>query len=154
MNTNLTEILVPESISLDLKGKTKQEIIEELIYLAGLSGQVSDNDAACSAVIARERKSSTGLEMGVAVPHGKTEAVDKLVAAFGIKRAGINFDAADHLATRLFFLLLSPTTTSGPHVTALARVAKILLNANIQASVLNAPDAATVLQIFNEAQSK
>ena len=103
----LHELIRPDTISLVLKGKTKQEIIDELIDLMDGAGLLLDRFAVREAVIERERIVSTGLENGLAVPHGKTTGVDHLVGALGIKPDGIPFDAADGHPSKIFFMLIT-----------------------------------------------
>lgn len=144
----LSEILVPSTIHLDLKGQTKQEIIDELIDILDQAGFLIDRTAVRESVIEREAKLSTGLGQGVAVPHGKTPGVDRLVAAFGIKREGIHFDAADGQPVKLFFMLVSPQFVSGPHVKALAQIAKFLRTDKNKEKLLNAKTSDEIHKIF------
>ena len=144
----LSEILLPSTINLDLKGMTKQEIIDELIDILDQAGFLTDRPAVRISVMEREAKLSTGLGHGVAVPHGKTQGVDRLVAAFGIKRDGIHFDAADGQPVKLFFMLVSPQSVSGPHVKALAQIAKFLRTDKNKEKLLNAKTSEEVYTIF------
>ena len=139
---------MPSTIYLDLKGLTKQEIIDELITILDRAGFLLDKTAVREAVIERESKLSTGLGAGVAVPHGKTSGVNRLVGAFGIKREGIHFDAADGQPVKLFFMLVSPPSVSGPHVKALAQIAKFLRTDKNKEKLLNAKTPEEVHKIF------
>ncbi len=147
-SSNLADLLTTATVSLSLRGKTKQETIDELLGLLDRAGQIHDLAAARRAVIEREKKLSTGLGRGIAVPHGKTTGVERLVGAFGIHREGVWFDAADGKPCSLFFLILSPVTVSGPHVKALADIAKHLRKAPIREQLMKAETAETVLNIF------
>lgn len=144
----LSELLTPSAISLDLKGQTKQEIIDELIDILDRAGYLTDKAAVREAVIEREAKLSTGLGEGVAVPHGKTAGVERLVAAFGIKRDGIHFDAADGQPAKLFFMLVSPQSVTGPHVKALAQIARFLRSGRNKEKLLSAGTPEEVHKIF------
>ncbi|MBL7994893.1 PTS sugar transporter subunit IIA [bacterium] len=148
LKSKLSEILLPSTIYLDLQGLTKQEIIDELITILDRAGYLLDKAAVREAVIERESKLSTGLGEGVAVPHGKTAGVNRLVAAFGIKREGIHFDAADGQPVKLFFMLVSPNSVSGPHVKALAQIAKFLRTDKNKEKLLNAKTPEEVHKIF------
>ena len=144
----LSELLTPSAISLELKGQTKQEIIDELIDILDRAGYLTDKAAVRDAVIEREAKLSTGLGEGVAVPHGKTAGVERLVAAFGIKRDGIHFDAADGQPAKLFFMLVSPQSVTGPHVKALAQIARFLRSGRNKEKLLSAGTAEEIYKIF------
>lgn len=145
---NLADLLTTATVSLSLRGRTKQEIIDELLALLDRAGQVHDLQAARRSVIEREKKLSTGLGRGIAVPHGKTTGVERLVGAFGIHREGVWFDAADGHPCTLFFMILSPVTVSGPHVKALADIAKHLRKAANREQLMKAETAEAVLNIF------
>ncbi len=144
----LVSLLSTATISLNLRGLTKQEIIDELIDLLDRAHLLTDKLAARDAVIDRESKLSTGLGYGVAVPHGKTSGVEKLIGAFGIKREGIHFDAADGEFTKMFFMLVSPETNSGPHIKALAQIAKFMREERHRTQILNARSAEEMIKIF------
>lgn len=144
----LSELLKPATISLELKGQTKQEIIDELIEILDRAGSLTDKTSVREAVIEREAKLSTGLGEGVAVPHGKTAGVEKLVAAFGIKREGIHFDSADGQPAKLFFMLISPQSVTGPHVKALAQIAKFLRTDHNKEKLLGAKSPQEIHKIF------
>jgi len=92
---DLKNLLKPELVTLDLKGKNKEEIIKELVDLAARSGKISDKEEAIRSVFERENRMSTGMKHGIAIPHGKTTAVQELVACVGISPQEINFDALD-----------------------------------------------------------
>ncbi len=145
----LSELLKPAAINLELRGLTKQEIIDELIETLDRTGALLDKSAVRQAIIEREAKLSTGLGEEVAVPHGKTSGVEKLVAAFGIKREGIHFDAADGQPVKLFFMLASPPSVTGPHVKALAQIARFLRSGRNKEKLLNARTAEEVHKIFS-----
>lgn len=145
----LSELLKPASINTDLQGVTKQEIINELIDILDRAGFLIDKAAVREAVIEREAKLSTGLGDAVAVPHGKTAGVDRLVAAFGIKRDGIHFDAADGQPVKLFFMLVSPQSVTGPHVKALAQIARFLRSGRNKEKLLKAKSVEEIHRIFS-----
>jgi fructose-specific phosphotransferase system IIA component len=118
--------LVKEKIvKLPLKSNNKPDVLRELTQILKDAGEINDFDAVLKAVQERENKLSTGLENGIAVPHCKTEAVSSLKLAIGIAPQGIDFDAFDKQPSKLFFLLLAPVGQSGPHVEALAEIAKL-----------------------------
>jgi len=119
---DLKEILKPELISLDLKGRNKEEIIRELVDLASNSGKVLDKEETIQSVLEREYRMSTGMKHGIAIPHGKTTAVHELVACVGISKQEVDFDALDRKGCRIFIMTLSPIDKTGPHLQFLAEV--------------------------------
>ena len=132
----LIELLVKEQIEPNLKGENKFQIIEELIDRLNSNQQVKNRDQALEDVLAREGYLSTGLENGLAIPHAKTDGVDKLVISFGIKRDGVDFESLDGKPASLIFLVLSPRDTSGPHIQALATISRNLKDKTIREMIL------------------
>lgn len=119
------DLVVPEVIKLPLESRDKPDVLRELVAVLRNAGKIRDFDAVLKAVQEREYKGSTGLEEGIAVPHGKTAAVSSLQLAIGIAPQGIDFDSLDGKPTKLFFLLIGSPDQSGPHVQALADVARL-----------------------------
>ena len=134
----LLDILSPDSTIVDLKGDTKEEIIAELVDSLSASEAISDRDKVLQAVLEREKIMSTGIGDGIAIPHGKSDSVVKLVAALGTQRRGVDFEALDGEPAYVFFLLVSPANVSGPHIKALARISRLLKNDNFKKKLITA----------------
>ena len=109
-----------------LEGNTKEAVIAELIDTLARAGKLPDRDEAYRAVMEREATMSTGLENGVALPHGKSNTVPRLVAAFGLKREGIDFKALDGKPSNIFVLVVSAVTRANEHLQFLAAVGRAL----------------------------
>ena len=123
---SLASFLRPELIVPELTGTTKGEIVDELLAVLDANGLLSDRAAAREAVWTREESMSTGLKHGVAIPHGKTDAVTRLVCAMGVHREGMDFAAMDNRPSRIFFLTLSPKSRPAPHVQFMSTVGQVL----------------------------
>ena len=134
----LLDILSPDSTIVDLKGDTKEEIIAELVASLSASEAISDRDKVLQAVLEREKIMSTGIGDGIAIPHGKSDSVVKLVAALGTQRRGVDFEALDGEPAYVFFLLVSPANVSGPHIKALARISRLLKNDDVKKKLITA----------------
>jgi len=143
---NLKKILTRDSILPELRADTKRGVIEEMISFMAAAGMVSDRTDAVQALLAREEKMSTGMQNGVAIPHGKTNAVDQLVAAVAVHRAGVNFAAMDGKPSHIFVITLSPENRAGPHIQFLAEISKVLSRPELREKLLN---AVTADEIFN-----
>ncbi len=123
----ITDFIARDHLELDLKAKTKDEVLNELVDLAVATGYVADHEKILQAVVERENLCSTGFENGVAIPHprqGHPEVVERLVAVFGRSRDGIDFDALDGEPVYIFFLLCAPTDSE--HLKALAKLSRFL----------------------------
>ncbi len=145
---DLKEILKPELISLDLKGRNKEEIIRELVDLASNSGKVLDKEETIQSVLEREYRMSTGMKHGIAIPHGKTTAVHELVACVGISKQEVDFDALDRKGCRIFIMTLSPIDKTGPHLQFLAEVGMLFRSEEKRQALLEARTKEEVVSIL------
>ena len=123
---NLKKVLSPDAVWVDLKADTKNGIIEEMVDRLVASGKIEDRAAALTAILDREAKMSTGMQNGVAIPHGKTDSVESLVAAVGLNKAGVDFDSMDGSPGMIFIMTLSPAKRSGPHIQFLAEISRLI----------------------------
>ena len=144
----LLDILSADSTLVDLKGETKEDIIAELVDTLAVGDAISDRDKVLQAVLEREKIMSTGIGDGIAIPHGKSDAVEKLVAALDTQRRGVDFEALDGEPAYVFFLLVSPANVSGPHIKALARISRLLKNDDFKKKLIAAETAAEIIEII------
>ncbi len=121
----ISELLNERLIKTDLVSTEKEEAFEELIDLLLRERRITDRREALVAIMAREKKQSTGIGRGVAIPHGKSAAVRQLCAALGISKKGIEYDSLDGEPVQVVFLLLAEENKPGPHVMALAQIATL-----------------------------
>ena len=98
-------MLSKEFIKMNLSGKTKDEILQEMVEILDKGGALNDKEEYLKVVREREATSSTGLEEGIAIPHGKTKAVKKATIAFGKSKNGVDFNSLDGENSRFFFSL-------------------------------------------------
>lgn len=121
----LIDLVKKDIVKVPLESGNKPDVLRELVRILKDAGQIDDVEGVLRSVQEREAKLSTGLEDGIAVPHCKTAAVSSLKLAIGISPEGIDFDSLDGKPAKLFFLLLAAPNLSGPHVEALAEIAKL-----------------------------
>ena len=114
------------------------------------AGKVADKAIARECVLDRERKMSTGMKHGIAIPHGKTDTVADLVACIGISDNPVSFDSLDQEPCRIFIMTLSPINKTGPHLQFLAEVSLLFKSAEKRAQILNTQDKAEVIKILTE----
>ncbi|MDD3367156.1 MAG: PTS sugar transporter subunit IIA [Sphaerochaetaceae bacterium] len=144
----IKNILTPAVISTELKSTTKEGVIGELLDLLVAAKLVTDRQEVLAALMEREKKMSTGIQHGVAIPHAKTKAVKNLVACIGIKREGIDFEALDGELSQIFIMTLSPIDRVGPHVQFLAEVSTVIKTKEARQQLLAAKTAQDVLAVF------
>lgn len=145
---NLKKPLTAETISLDLKGTTKEVILSEMVDLLMASGHIREREAVLKAILERERRMSTGMQNGIAIPHGKTDSVDCLVAALGIKHGGVDFGALDGQLSNIFVMTVSPDSRTGPHIQFLAEISRPLNDPAVRAKLLAATTREEVLHLL------
>lgn len=140
------------AVSTNLKSQTKDAVIQELVGLLVQAGSVKEKDVPrlTQILLKRESLGSTGIGEGVAIPHGKTDGVGRLVAAFGVSRAGVNFDSLDGEPVHLLFLLIAPEDSAGPHLKALARISRLLKDKHFRDTLRTAKDEAHLVKIITD----
>jgi fructose-specific phosphotransferase system IIA component len=150
---SIMEFLGEGAVSTDVKAQqNKEEVIRELVGLLVRAGSIRERDVnkLVQILLKRESLGSTGIGQGVAIPHGKSDCVSRLVAAFGVSRSGVNFDALDGEPVTLFFLLVAPEDSAGPHLKALARISRLLKDKHFRDSLRAAKDEKTLVKIIQE----
>jgi PTS system nitrogen regulatory IIA component len=146
----ILDVLKKESITVDLKATDKKGVLEELVAsVAGIAN--ASPDEMVRVLLDRERLGSTGIGNGIGIPHGKLKGLDRLVLGFGISRKGVDFESMDNRPTYLFFLLITPENSTGPHLKLLARISKILKSVPIREKLKNASDPDEIYDIIREA---
>jgi PTS system nitrogen regulatory IIA component len=121
----LAELVRPERVVANLKASGKLEVLDELAGVLAASEPTIEEKDFYHALLERERLRSTGVGSGVAIPHGKVARLDHLVLAVGLSRTGIDFDSADGELVHIFMVLAAPVNSTGDHLKALARIARL-----------------------------
>ncbi|MCM8780929.1 MAG: PTS sugar transporter subunit IIA, partial [Candidatus Omnitrophica bacterium] len=106
------------------------------------------------AIMAREALGSTAIGQGVAIPHAKSDCVSKLVATFGLSKKGIDFDSLDGEPVYIFFLLIAPQDSAGPHLKALARISRLLKDKYFRDSLRTCTDVESIIKIITQEDEK
>lgn len=144
----LIDMVVEKIVKIPLVSKDKPDVLRELVQILKDAGEIDDFNIVLEAVQEREDKQSTGLEKSIAVPHAKTTAVSSLKLAIGIAPQGIDFDSLDGEPSKLFFLLLAPPGQSGPHVEALAEIAKLASSTSFCKALIRSENAREVVELM------
>jgi mannitol/fructose-specific phosphotransferase system IIA component (Ntr-type) len=134
----LHEMLQAGNIRLVLKAGTKEDAIRELAEVIQASTPLPNLENIIQLVLAREQMMPTGLENGIAIPHGKTDTVDRLYVAMAVLRQGLDFNSTDGLPARIILLLVSPAARSGPHLRFMAEFSRLLQSAEMRQAILDA----------------
>ena len=149
---NIGDFLEKKAISADLTAQDKPSVIEELVNLLIKAGAVDKKHKkkVLEVLMAREALGSTAIGQGIAIPHGKCDCVKKLVGCLGISKRGINFDSLDGEPAYIFFLLVAPVDSAGPHLKALARISRLLKDKYIRDRLRTVEDEKTIIQIVQQ----
>ena len=118
------------------------------------NGLLLDRDVALEAVLMREQTKSTGIGSGIAVPHGKCKAVKELVMAIGIAGEPIDFKSIDGKPVTIVILLVSPVEQTGPHIQALARISRLMLDEPFKKALEKATSAKDVYELLSNKEKK
>ena len=146
----ILDFLDKEAISTDLKSEDKEGVISELVDMLAQVGKVKNKKKMVRILLERESLGSTGIGQNIAIPHGKSPDIKEMTAALGISKRGVNFDALDGEPVYIFFLLLAPANSAGPHLKALARISRLLKDKYFRDSLRNATDKQTVIKIIKQ----
>lgn len=142
------------SVTLELKAADKRGVLEELVGMLAAGGQIGDAPAVLDAVLERESRLSTGLQSGVAMPHGRSLAVDSLAVAIGLKHGGIDFEALDGEPSQIFVLMVSSVLDADPHRIFLGELSKRLNSEAGRRRVLAAESAAELIACLTDGNGK
>ncbi|MDD4910584.1 MAG: PTS sugar transporter subunit IIA [Candidatus Omnitrophica bacterium] len=150
------DFLSKDAISCEIKSAKKEDVIKELVELLVNSGDIDKKNRGkiIELLMAREALGSTAIGQGIGIPHAKADCVGKLVAAFGISRGGVDFDSLDGEPAYIFFLLLAPQDSAGPHLKALAKISRLLKDKYFRDTLKNCKDAKSVIQAISQGDEK
>ena len=147
----LTQILEPSCVRAPLMGQSKEEVIIELVDSLAQRDLLLDRDVVLEAVLMREETRSTGIGSGIAIPHGKCTGVKELVMSIGIAPNGVDFNSIDNNPATIIVLLASPSDSTGPHIQALARISRMMLDDDFKTKL---ETATTPEEVYNLISSK
>ncbi len=152
----ISEFLIKDAVTNQLKASTKAEVIIEMVGLLVDAEAIEkkQKNKVIDVLMAREALGSTAIGQGIAIPHGKTDATDQLVASLAVSKKGINFDSLDGEPAFIFFLLVAPADSAGPHLKALARVSRLLKDKFFRDSLKSAKQNKDILDLISQEDSR
>lgn len=146
----ITDLINENSITLDLKGVNKNEVIRELCELHYKNNNISDLDGYMKDILKRETQSSTGLEEGIAIPHAKSKYVINPSLVLGISKNGIDYESLDDEPSNLFFMIAAPENASDSHIETLSKLTTFLIDDDFKDSILNAKTPKEIISLINK----
>ncbi|HTK82757.1 MAG TPA: PTS sugar transporter subunit IIA [Bacteroidota bacterium] len=149
----ISDILEEKLVVTQLQGNSKDDIINSMVNLVGQSSKVLDKEKVRAAIFEREKIMSTGVGNGFAIPHGKTDAVTDIVAAFGITKEPINYQSLDEKPVRLVFLLVGKDNLVGPHIKLLSRISRLMNKEEFRTKLIGLETPKEVIDSFKQEEA-
>ena len=149
----ISDILTENLVATGLPGNTKNEVIDAMIDLVASSPKVTDKEKVRKAIFEREEIMSTGVGNGFAIPHGKTEAVADIVAAFAVTARPIDYQSLDEKPVRLVFLLVGKDNLVGPHIKLLSRISRLMNKEEFRKRLLDLKSPREILDAFRQEEA-
>lgn len=143
------DLILPE-----LAAKAKLDVLAELAAHLAQHHEGVGTEELVKVLVERERLASTAIGEGVAIPHGKLDAVGRLVACVGRARGGVDFDSMDGRPTHLFFVLVAPENSTGVHLKALARISRLFKDPEFRTRLLQAQTSKEMFDVISEEDAK
>lgn len=152
----ILDFLSGDAVTVDLKSVNKNDAIKELVDLLITAGKIEKKDKAnvVELLMARESLGSTAIGHNVGIPHAKVDCIKTLVGAFGLSRKGVDFDSLDGEPVYIFFLLLAPQDSAGPHLKALARISRLIKDKYFRDMLKQAKDKKNIIDIIESEDEK
>jgi len=149
----ISDILTEDLVVNGLKGDSKEDILEAMIGLVAQSPRVLDRSKVQNAIFEREKIMSTGVGNGFAIPHGKTDAVSDIVAAFAVTAKPIDYESLDEKPVRLVFLLVGKDNLVGPHIKLLSRISRLMNKEEFRTRLLATKSSREILDLFRQEEA-
>lgn len=150
----ISDLLKEDYIIADLEAGDKEGALNEVSLFLEHTGTIQDHGKLLQALLEREQLGSTGIGDNMAIPHAKYENIDQITTVFARSRKGIDFQSLDRKPVHYIFLLLAPPASTGLHLKALAKIARLFKNPSLRENILKAEDANAIYSLLLEEDSK
>lgn len=148
----IRDLLAAESINLNGTPAGKTEVLNQCIDLMAKSGKIADVEKYRKGVFAREEEGTTGIGMGIAIPHCKSDAVTKAGLAAMVVKDGVDFESLDGTPAKIIFLIAAPNTEDNVHLQVLSKLSVMLMDEQFTNSLINAGSVDEFLNIIDSAE--
>lgn len=150
----IRDLLAAESIQLNGAAGGKEDVLNQMVNLMAKSGKIKDIEIYRKGVFAREEEGTTGIGEGIAIPHCKSDSVERPGLAVMVVKDGVDFDALDGEKVSLIFLIAAPNTEDNVHLDVLSRLSVMLMDENFTTSLRNAKTVEEFLKVIDEAEAE
>jgi len=151
---NVSDILDPQCIILDLNARKKEEAIRELVGLFKDAGKISKVEECVASILEREKISTTGIGHGIAIPHRLIAGVNEIMMAVGRKGKGVAFDSIDNKPAHLIFLIIGPSGRHNEYLKILSKLSRLLSDRTFFEALMKVEDVNEVLSLIIEKESQ
>lgn len=150
------DFLSKKAILPDIQSTKKEDVIKDLVDVLINAGEIEKRcrNKLIDALMSRESLGSTAIGQGIAIPHAKSDCVSKLIAAFGLSKKGVDFDSLDGEPAYIFFLLVAPQDSAGPHLKALARISRLLKDKYFRDNLRACTDDKSIIKTISQEDEK
>ena len=150
----IDDILKKDSIIADLVGTNKEEVLREVTDFLQSQGLIKNKESLLNTLIEREKLGSTGIGENVAIPHGKSDELSKIVTVFARSLKGVDFEALDQKPVHFVCMVIAPSNSTGQHLKTLARISRIFKSQNLRDGILKLQNADQIYSLLLEEDSK
>ncbi|WHY18070.1 fructose-specific PTS transporter subunit EIIC [Paenibacillus sp. G2S3] len=150
----ITDLMIKDTMIMDLKATTKEGAIDELIASLAASGRINDPVLFKEMILKREEQSSTGIGGGIAMPHAKTKAVNEATVVFAKSATGVEFESLDDEPARIFFMIAAPEGAGNMHLRTLASLSRLLIDSEFIEQLMNTRTPDEVAALFDAKQAE
>lgn len=150
----IRDLLAAESIQLNGAAGGKEDVLNQMVNLMAKSDKIKDIEIYRKGVFAREEEGTTGIGEGIAIPHCKSDSVERPGLAAMVVKDGVDFDALDGEKVSLIFLIAAPNTEDNVHLDVLSRLSVMLMDENFTTSLRNAKTVEEFLKVIDEAEAE
>ncbi|NIA22574.1 MAG: PTS transporter subunit EIIA [Proteobacteria bacterium] len=150
----LLSYMSDELVVTEIKGKNKNDVIEELVDVFDKAGVLDNKKNFLSAIVKRENVETTAIGKGIAIPHGRSEDVKKMAILFARSKEGINFRSLDKKPVNIIFMIAAPLNVNKEYLQTIARIARLLRHEDIKEQLINAAGKEEILNIIKDFDGK
>jgi len=150
----IDKILKKESVIADLLGDNKVEVIKEMTQCLKKNNLIKNDQALFETLMEREKLGSTGIGENVAIPHGKSNEVKRIITVLARSKNGVEFESLDQKPVHFVCMVIAPAHSTGQHLKVLARISRIFKNQGLREDILNAGNSDSIYSILIHEDSK
>lgn len=148
------DFLKPEAIQFQNGEHGKNSVIEKLVDILGTVYELPAKEVVLKSVLDRESLMSTGVGKGVAIPHGKVDAINEVIASMLILNPGVEFGSPDEIPVRIVILLVASSRETGPHIRALAHISRVLQDEKVRETIIRSKTVKEILDALDRKEKE